>query len=116
MLQLAIILFVIAACFGLYVLIHVLTNRPTPKPAVFTHGGFAALALLIVLYSAYAVPNALLVTSAVIFVLAALGGLTMFYYDMTNKPIPKVIAIIHPLVAVIALLLLIVYVLTMSSV
>lgn len=110
MLLLAISLFVIAALFGLYVLIHILKDRPTPKPVVFIHGGIAATALLIVAYASYLNPSYWLVTSLIVFLVAATGGLFMFGIDMSRRPIPKAVAIIHPLIAVIGLLILIFYV------
>lgn len=116
MLGIAIALFIIAAMFGLFILFAVLRNQPTPKGAVFTHGPIAATALLILLYGIFygGHSGGLIITSATLFVLAALGGLTMFAFDMLGRPIPKKIAIIHPLVAVFALILLIVYVYSQS--
>jgi len=112
MLSAAIVLFILAAMFGLIVLTSVLKDLPTPKPIVFIHGIVAATALLIVIYYYYIGHNdTLLLTSIVVFVLAALGGLTMFTIDMRGKPIPKALALIHPLAAATALVLLIIYVL-----
>lgn len=112
MLSIAVVLFVIAAFFGLYVLLAILQNRSTPKGAVFTHGPLAALALILVLIYMFMGPGhrePLLVTSVVLFVIAALGGLTLFTIDMSKKPIPKLIAVLHPIIAVIALITLIIY-------
>jgi len=110
MLYLAIALFALAAVFRLIVLTAILRNKPTPKPAVFIHGGLAVTALLIVIF--YIAENAGSgpILSVVLFVLAALGGLTLFTIDMQKKPIPKWIALVHPLVAVVALVTLILYV------
>lgn len=110
MLSLAIGLFILAAFFGLIVLVAILTNRPTPKPVVLIHGGFALTALSILIY--FIVKNHGIgpITSLVLFVLAALGGLTLFTMDMSKKPIPKAIAIVHPLVAAAGLITLILYV------
>lgn len=112
MLIASIVLFIIAAIFGLIILTAILKNKPTPKPAVFTHGPIAATALIIaIIYASMGHADPLLITSIVLFVLAALGGLTMFAIDMQKKPVPKLIAVIHPLVAVAALITLIIYVL-----
>src|SRR5262245_15156761 len=112
MLITAIMLFLIAAIFGLIILTAILKNQPTPKSIVFTHGPIAALALiLVIIYSIRGHTEPLLITSIVLFILAALGGLTLFTIDMRNKPIPKLLAVIHPIVAVIALISLIIYVL-----
>lgn len=111
MLVISILLFIAAALFGAYILLAVLSNKPTPKKAVFTHGPLAATALIImIIYATMGHTEPLLISSIVLFIIAALGGLTMFTIDMMQKPIPKSIAIIHPLVAVVALVMLIMYV------
>src|SRR5438105_1384688 len=112
MLTTAVILFLIAAIFGLVVLTAILKDQPTPKGFVFTHGPIAATGLILVLIALYYGPrDSLLITSAVLFVLAALGGLTLFTIDMSNKRIPKLLAVAHPILAVIALVILIIYML-----
>lgn len=112
MLLIAIILFLIAAGFGAVVLFSILQNKPTPKPIVYTHGAFAAIALLLVIYYVFIHPTHAPVISLVIFLIAALGGFTMFFIDWKGKPIPKWLALLHPLVAVVAVLALVVFVLS----
>src|SRR5262245_34827121 len=111
MLLTAIILFIIAAIFGLIILTAILKNQPTPKLAVFIHGPLAAIALIIAIIYAFMMGyvQPLLLTSIILFILAALGGLTLFTIDMRNKPIPKLLAVLHPILAVIALIVLIIY-------
>lgn len=112
MLIVAIVLFIIAALFGLVILTAILKNEPTPKPFVFIHGPIAALGVILLLVAAYYGPrDPMLITSIVLFILAALGGITLFTIDMSNKRIPKLLAIGHPILAVIALITLIIYVL-----
>jgi hypothetical protein len=107
----AIFLFVIAAIFGLINLSAILRDQPTPKLSVLAHGIFAFIALLVLIAAAISHPEStLLLTSVVLFILAALVGFTLLSFDLRNKPIPKVIAIIHPLVAVSALVLLVIVV------
>ena len=110
MLLVAIVLFIIAALFGLFVLVHILRNKPTPKAFVFIHGSIAVIAVLIVAYATFLRANPWLIASLSVFIIAALGGLTLFSFDMSKKPIPKLLAVVHPLVAVIGLLILIAYV------
>ena len=112
MLLIAIILFLIAAGFGAVVLFNILQDKPTPKPFVYTHGTIAAIALLMVIYYVYTHPTHAPLTSLVIFLIAALGGFTMFFIDMKKKPVPKALALLHPLLALIALLALVVFVLS----
>ncbi|EKD54582.1 MAG: hypothetical protein ACD_60C00068G0024 [uncultured bacterium] len=111
MLIAAIVFFILAASLGLVLLTAILRDRPTYKPIVFMHGTIAGIALIIlVTYVALGHTDTLLITSLVLFVLAALGGFTLFTFDINDKPIPKKLAIMHPLLAVVSLILLIVYV------
>ena len=106
----AIILFLIAAIFGLITLTAILRDRPTPKPAVLTHGPIAALALILIIIDiARGHTEALLITALVILLIAALGGFILFSLDMLKKHIPKTLAIVHPIVAVTGVIVLIIY-------
>lgn len=111
MLAAAIFLFIIAAIFGLTILASILRDKPTPKLSVLAHGTFAIIALLILIAAvASNHGSTLLLVSVGLFILAALGGFTLLSFDIRSKPIPKVVAIIHPLVAVSALVLLVIVV------
>ncbi len=110
MLIAAIVLFVVAAIFGLINLIPILKNRPTPKPSVFIHGGVAAVGLLLVILAVARTAGSLPVSALVLFVIAALGGFVLFGIDMQKRPVPKWLAVLHPVIAAVALVLLIVFV------
>lgn len=110
MLITAIVIFVVAAVFGLVALTGILKNKPTSKPAVFIHGGLAAIALVLVILYSVGSNAAAPIASLVVFIAAALGGFLMFAKDMQKKPVPKLLAIGHPILAVIGLLLLIFFV------
>jgi hypothetical protein len=45
----------------------------------------------------------------VLLVIAAIGGIIVFARDITNKPVPKWLAIVHGLVAVAGFLFLLLY-------
>lgn len=109
MLLTAILLFVIAAVFGLIIFTKIMQDRPTPKLTVIIHGGLSLIALLIVIYYVCYHETTPLI-SLVLFIAAAFVGLVMFYMDMRKKPVPKWLALVHPLIVAIALLLLIVFV------
>lgn len=112
LLKIAIALFIIGAIFGLIVLTAILRDRPTPKPVVVFHGLFVATGLVLVLIAVLTGQwDKLLMASLGLFVLAALGGFTLLFNDLSKKPIPKWLAIGHPLVAAAGLICLIVYVL-----
>lgn len=105
MLLLAIALFAIAAILGLYLLSYVLQNKNTPKGIAFTHGPLAAIGLIILIIYAFLYKPAPIV-SIIIFILAALGGLILIHKDLTEKPVPRWLAIGHGLIAIIGFVLL----------
>ncbi len=109
----AIVLFVVAAVFGLFNLIPILRNKPAPRPTVFIHGGIAALGLLCVILGVAKAAGPSPVTALVLFVVAALGGFVLFGIDMQKKPMPKWLAVLHPLIAAVGLVLLILFVVAM---
>lgn len=112
MLIAAIILFLIAALFGLVILIAILEDRPSHKRVVLLHGVLAGSAIfLMIMYLFMAGSSPLLITSLVLFILAALGGLTLVTLDMKKKSIPKLLAVLHPVIAIAGLVALIIYVL-----
>lgn len=113
MLIIAIILFLTAAIFGAIVVTAVFRNEPTPPLMVLIHGSFAFLGILTLIAGGIAAgfTSWLLLSSLILFILAAIGGFAMLMIDLSKKPIPKLFAVFHPLFAVAALILLVVYVL-----
>ncbi len=112
MLIIAIFLFFIAAIFGLIILTAMLQDKPAPKPAVYIHGSIATIALLLVIIYIFITGSSpLLLTSLILFTLAALGGRTLSIIDPDKKNIRKLLAVIHPLIAAAGLFALIIYVL-----
>jgi hypothetical protein len=115
MLFTAVVFFLIAAFLGTFLLRAILTDRPTSKPVVFMHGSVAGLALLaLVTYVALGHTAPLLLTSLGLFILAAIGGLTMFTLDMSGKRVPKLLAVGHPILAATSVILLIVYIIQIA--
>jgi peptidoglycan/LPS O-acetylase OafA/YrhL len=111
MLFLAVGLFILAALFGVFLLTRILGNKPVPGKIAMIHGAVAVVALLIVIaYMVLRGTSPQLNTSVVLFIMAALGGLTMMSFGLRKKPIPKVIAVIHPLVALVGLGMLLAYI------
>jgi heme A synthase len=108
----AIILFVIGALFGLHILTHVLKDKPTPKISVLLHGLFVAIPLIIVIIKTAKGEDvtSTLIASLIFFIIAALGGFLMVYLDLgKGKLPPKALAILHPILAAVGLVLLIVF-------
>lgn len=112
LLKIAIALFVIGAIFGLIVLTSILRNKTTPKLVVLFHGVFVATGLVAVLIAVLTgQTDKLVVTGLILFLIAALGGFTLLTIDLLKRPIPKWLAVLHPLIAAAGLVSLIVYVL-----
>ncbi len=113
MLITSIVIFALAAVFGLLNLAKVLGEKPTQKPMVFIHGILAAAALVILLVFATGTRGQSPIASIVLFLVAAVGGFILFARDMSKKPGPKALALIHGIVAVIGFLILLVFTFTM---
>ena len=107
MLYTTIALFALAALLGMYLISFVLQGKETPKSVAFIHGGFAAAALVLLIY--YTATGAGPVESVVLFVIAALGGFVMIARDLSGKSIPKWLAMVHGLVAVTGFVFLLVH-------
>jgi hypothetical protein len=100
--------FALAALLGMYLLTLVLRGKETPKAIVFSHGTMAVIGVvLLVIYIIRGGPDPW--ESLVLFVLAAAGGLYMVSRDLTGRPIPKVLAIGHGLLAVCGFVLLLIF-------
>jgi peptidoglycan/LPS O-acetylase OafA/YrhL len=91
-------LFALGAIVGIYLLTLVLQSKETPKAAVFVHGLFVAVALIMLIV--YITKNPGPMESLVLFILAALGGIVLVYRDLTGQKIPKWLAVVHGLAAV----------------
>lgn len=109
MLTVSIVIFAIAAVFGLLNLVAILGNKTTSKPIVFTHGILAALALILLIIFAVNAAGASPTVSLVLFIIVALVGFFLFARDLSHKPGPKAVAVIHGLVAVISFIILIIF-------
>lgn len=101
-----ILLFAVAAVFGLTILIPLLQGKTASRAFVFAHGGVAAVALIMLLAQFFKEGTSVPLISVILFVVAALGGLTLFVMDMQKKPLPKALALVHAGAAVVAFLIL----------
>jgi hypothetical protein len=106
MLTTAIIVFAIAAVFGLVLLTTLLCSRETPKPVVYLHGLIAAVGLVLLIVYSMNPDSKSVALSLTLFIIAAIGGFILFGRDLTKKPGPKWLALVHALVAVTSFLIL----------
>ena len=102
MLVYSVILFAVAALFGLYMIARILGGQLSPCLRVIVPGLFLASGLLILLYNAFIAghpPTAILV-AAVLLLIAALGGFALLSFQLRRQVPPKPMAAIHALGAV----------------
>ncbi len=110
MLVAAIILFVIGAIFGAINLAAILQNRATSRAIASLHGLFVIIALAIVVRDIVGYVGERPLLSMWLFIGAAGLGFILYVMDMRGNPLPKALAMIHPAVAMAALVILIAYV------
>lgn len=112
MLSTAIVLFLVAALFGIILLIAVLQDRVVPSTALLLHATFAAVAIILVLFYLFRTGiSGLLITGLGLLIIAALIGLTLVHVNCNNKILVKLLAVVHPFIAFAGLILLIINVL-----
>jgi hypothetical protein len=105
----AIALFAISAVLGLTILIKWLTSKAASKGVIYSHGIFAALALVVLIVFAVNNPDNFPKVSLGLFVLSAIVGFYMFFRDLKHKMSPMGVAIAHALVAVSGFIALLVF-------
>lgn len=98
MIFIPIVLFALAALLGITLLSYVLRGKFTPKAITIFHGSFAALGLVSLIALAVYSPYKLWL-SVIIFTLAACGGFYLLFKDITGR-VPKLVAVVHGLLAV----------------
>lgn len=108
MFEVAVLLFALAAVFGLTMAVLHFKGRTPPRPALAVfHGLFAASGLVVLLL---AVMKAGMGGSSGIalglFVLAALGGFTLLSFHLRGRALPNGLVIGHGLLAVVAFVIL----------
>lgn len=108
MLITTIILFALAAVLGLILITNVFKEEETPKAVVYSHGAAAAGGLVLLLIAYMNQGDSLLMTSLLVFIVAALGGFVMFGKDISDGSIPKWLSVVHALAAVAGFALLLV--------
>lgn len=104
--------FALAALLGLYLLSFLLSNKNIPRSVALVHGFFALVGIFLLI--AYPFYHKISPTfSLVLFFIAIAGGLILFYRDLTGKKMPTLLAVGHAFAAIIAFLLLLVFILTL---
>ena len=107
-----IVLFAIAAVFGLINLIRVLSAGTAPRATVYIHGAVAAVSLVLLVIYSIMRSSAAPIVALILFIIAALGGFTVFGIDVATKKPPKWLAVVHGLVAVSGFVFLLIFALS----
>lgn len=110
MIYASLLLFALSAVLGLSILIKWLNKKDASRAVVFSHGGLAALALVLLVVYAFQHPDHFPKAALVLFILAALFGFYMFFNDLRNKMSPFAVAFVHAFLAVGAFLILLTFV------
>jgi hypothetical protein len=110
MLYASIALFVLAAAFGVTILLTWLNKKNAPRGVVYSHGLLAVSGLLVLLYYAFTHPTAYPKLSIGLFLVTAVGGIYVFLNSGPDKAKPIPVAGLHALLAVGSLVTLLVYV------
>lgn len=110
----AISCFGLAVLLGLIIFMYVLQDAKPPRFLVFTHGPLAVIGIILLIIYALSYSATPLVIITTLFILAGIGGLTLFYKDLTGKPISKWIAFVHGLIAFGTFLFLVIYLVSSS--
>ena len=109
--QVAAVLFALAALGGLTMVAIRLSGTPRPPTwLALGHGAIAAMGLIVLIYTAATEPIPTIVFAALgCFVLAAAGGVTIFaLFHLREKPLPIPLVLGHGAIAVTAFVLLLV--------
>jgi hypothetical protein len=109
MLEIAIVLFALAALLGLTLAVQHLKKNDAPIPLALVHGLAAAVGLVLLIVAVMQMPSAGLAGVALaIFVIAALGGFVLFAMHLMKKALPRGLIFVHGLAAVVAFVVLLV--------
>lgn len=113
MLNIAVIVFAIAAVGGLVLAMHVLREKFAPWALSILHALLGATGLVLLLVAVLqGLGGSLALASLGTFVVAALGGFFLASFHLRKKLAPKGIVVLHALLAVTGFGLLLVVVLT----
>jgi len=106
MLKAALALFAVAALGGATLAYMRIVKKDVSMPLAVIHGIFAASGLVLLILGLGQIDSTAIRTALGVFVLAAIGGFTLFSFHLRSRPLPVPLVIVHGGVAVIALVIL----------
>ncbi len=104
----ALVLFAVAALGGATLAYMRIVKKDVSMPIAIVHGLFAAAGLVTLILALSGMRSAGATAALVIFLLAALGGFTLFSFHLRTRPLPVPLVLIHGGAAAIAFLVLLI--------
>jgi hypothetical protein len=108
MLIYALTAFVIAAACGATLAYLRIVKKDVSMPLALVHGLFASTGLVLLILALSQTGGSGLTIALVVFVLAALGGFTLFSYHLRTRPMPVPLVIVHGAAAITAFVILLI--------
>jgi len=108
MLTYALIVFAVAALGGAALAYLRIVKKDVSMPLALVHGLFAATGLVLLAFGWSQTGGEDLTVAAAAFVLAALGGFTIFSFHLRSRPLPIALVLVHGAVAITAFAILLV--------
>ena len=102
MLTYAIVMFGIAAFGGATLAYLRFARKSIPLPLAIIHGFFAATGLVLLTLGTMRVDRRGIAAALIIYFIAAIGGFTLFSFQLRSRPLPIPLVLIHGAVAVTA--------------
>jgi hypothetical protein len=103
----AVVLFALAALFGIILAAMHLKKNNAPISLALIHGLAAALGLvLLIIFVVQIASGGLPLTALIIFLIAAVGGFVLFALHLMGKSLPGGLIFLHGLAAVVAFIIL----------
>jgi uncharacterized membrane protein (UPF0136 family) len=107
MLIYALTAFAIAAAVGATLAYLRIVKKDVSMPLALIHGLFAATGLVLLIVAFSQIGGKVLTIDLALFVLAALGGFTLFSYHLRSRPMPVPLVLVHGAAAIVAFLILV---------
>ncbi len=106
MYKIALVLFVLAALAGATLAYMRIVKKDVSMPLAIVHGIFAAAGLVTLSLGVTGMGGGGATAALIVFLLAAIGGFTLFSFHLRTRPLPVPLVLIHGIAAVAAFVLL----------
>lgn len=100
MVNVAIVIFAVAAVLGLTILLNWMKSKNVSRAVIYSHGIVAASGLILLIIYAIQNPGYIPKASIILFSIAAIGGFFLFFLNTKRNMTPVGIAFIHAAIAI----------------